>query len=690
MPQNLYFNLIEFDWPKAPITMYFSLSESQYSKRIHKSAFPENIESIFPAIKSDNTEFIYTTFTQKLDKTHALQINISNVNQEFAKYYYRDMLRYYFKKIRKHIVRYGFIDEVEVYIKSKTSTKQFTVFEVFSLQIQIREAHSRPSILISYEGKTKILNESLPKILETTSPTLISKVLYNNHIHKYEQLVKQKDVDFKECYPVVGNRLARHLGIEIYNPNDEKNRYKRYYNQIVTFYKHFCAKDDFKKFFPGTSGDFIKVPTATIGEIKIESNNLVYGKDGAGNYRIGTTPKTDFKKLRPAENTPYKNVHIFFIYHVDDEANKTLLEKYLKTGIRHYKGLYDYTSILNHIDNDASIAFTNKENPIPELETKWSTFNYDTQNIKYLAIYLTPFSKAETKKQVSKAYVRVKEFLLKRRIVCQSLEPHRIAGEDFVFSLTTMSVAILAKLEGIPWRLQAEPTKELVVGVGAFKNPADGVKYLSSAFSFDNTGRFNSFAYFMENETKELAGNIAAKVKEFAMINGLPSRLIIHFYKKLSQKELEPIERELQRLDFPTPIPIFIVSINKTESTDIVAFDRASNELMPYSGTYINIGNKKYLLFNNARSASGFNKFDGYHFPIKLSIDCNQKQLLEDVKIIHDLINQVYQFSRMYWKSLSQQNLPVTIKYPEMVAEIVPFFSGVEIPPYGTDKLWFL
>jgi hypothetical protein len=44
----------------------------------------------------------------------------------------------------------------------------------------------------------------------------------------------------------------------------------------------------------------------------------------------------------------------------------------------------------------------------------------------------------------------------------------------------------------------------------------------------------------------------------------------------------------------------------------------------------------------------------------------------------------------MYWKSLSQQNLPVTVKYPEMIAEIVPFFDGDGIPPFGKDKLWFL
>jgi hypothetical protein len=44
----------------------------------------------------------------------------------------------------------------------------------------------------------------------------------------------------------------------------------------------------------------------------------------------------------------------------------------------------------------------------------------------------------------------------------------------------------------------------------------------------------------------------------------------------------------------------------------------------------------------------------------------------------------------MYWKSISQQNLPVTTKYPEMVAEIYPHFQEDNLPDFGKSNLWFL
>jgi|SRR5690606_14277425 len=57
-----------------------------------------------------------------------------------------------------------------------------------------------------------------------------------------------------------------------------------------------------------------------------------------------------------------------------------------------------------------------------------------------------------------------------------------------------------------------------------------------------------------------------------------------------------------------------------------------------------------------------------------------QKKMVEDFRTVRKLIDQVYQFSRMYWKSVRQQNLPITIKYPEIVAEMLPHFDGNEIP----------
>ena len=163
--------------------------------------------------------------------------------------------------------------------------------------------------------------------------------------------------------------------------------------------------------------------------------------------------------------------------------------------------------------------------------------------------------------------------------------------------------------------------------------------------------------------------------------------MIIHYYKPISKAEIDPVQKTLARLKLD--IPIVVVTINKTVSKDYVAFDTSNDDLMPLSGTIIKIAHLKYLLFNNAKySANAFAK--NHSFPIKLSLVCTKQDYLQDVAIVKELIDQVYQFSRMYWKSVKQQNLPVTIKYAEMVAELFSFFEGDKLPDFGKNNLWFL
>ena len=113
---------------------------------------------------------------------------------------------------------------------------------------------------------------------------------------------------------------------------------------------------------------------------------------------------------------------------------------------------------------------------------------------------------------------------------------------------------------------------------------------------------------------------------------------------------------------------------------------------MPLSGTYIRISENQFLLFNNARYPANSQRYtdtDGYPFPIKIKVSSPDEDAFEDADVVLELLTQVYQFSRLYWKSLRQQNVPITIKYPEMVAQIAPRFNN-GVPDDAKDALWFL
>jgi hypothetical protein len=102
------------------------------------------------------------------------------------------------------------------------------------------------------------------------------------------------------------------------------------------------------------------------------------------------------------------------------------------------------------------------------------------------------------------------------------------------------------------------------------------------------------------------------------------------------------------------PCPLFVLNINKTKSQDIISFDQNWNgELIPMSGTYINIGPKgeyKYLLFNNLRynNTVKYPSHSSYSFPIKLKISSPTPEALNDSKMIRKLIEQVYHYFFRY------------------------------------------
>jgi len=267
--------------------------------------------------------------------------------------------------------------------------------------------------------------------------------------------------------------------------------------------------------------------------------------------------------------------------------------------------------------------------------------------------------------------------------------------QGFRYSLPNIAVAIYAKLGATPWCFETQASQELVIGVSAYQSRDLGKKYIGSAFSFTNEGRFQGFECFSEHQITELAGSIKIAVKDFCNANKNLSRLVIHFYKKLSHRDLKPIQKALAELKLN--VPVVVVSINKSFSDDLVGFDLSAPHKMPVSGHYLSVNNYQYLLYNNQLSNYGQLKIDereGFPFPLKINIQNflpNEKLStpMSDEELI-PIFEQVSRFSSLYWKSVSRQWLPVTLRYPEMLAQIAPHFKYKDLGELGSECLWFL
>jgi hypothetical protein len=679
MNNQLYFNALNFELPAKARKFYFSKDHFPYSFKIHKSIFPNDLLTYLP----EPEDFCYTSFGKETEDCISFDIDFKTENQDFIKKYYNELIRFHFKKTHGLIVKPNFIGDNQIWVSSPAlTTAVYQAFEKFSLKIQFNRLTDKPELVISYDGVSKMLLKPVSEIIPNISPTNFTKVIFKNQIRNWRKINEIEDIDYSKCYPLVNLKLKTQLNFPM-ETRKRENRYKKYQDRLNFFFKVYINKDEFKKIIPHR-GAFIQVSESKIDFISSESNNLIF-KNGKS-----IVPNEGIKTLKAYKPSPYPNIHLFFIFHKNDYKSVSKINEALMNRFEWFNGIMNYIELPLHTTEKFSIMFTDKENPLPEIERKLQERDFESE-VKYIAVYLTPYDKYEIDKEKRKIYYRVKEILLKRGITSQVIDPRKMEaqGANWVYSLPNIAVAMLAKMDGIPWKLDVPVKKELIIGVGAFKNLEQNLQYIGSAFSFTNTGQFNGFEYFMKNEIREFAGKVAYEVRKYSSTITNPERLIIHFYKTMSEREIDYIEKAI--LNLGLSIPIFIVSINKTESEDIIAFDKGWKDLMPKSGTYINIGRNKYLLFNNSRySDDPIKATEGYHFPVKLKIDCTNKDLLENQNTISELLDQVYQFSRMYWKSIRQQNLPVTIKYPEIIAQMAPYFAGEDIPEYGKKSLWFL
>ena len=693
MSENLHFNILSFDWPTSKPIFYFTIEETQGSHPIHKYKWSPKILEAFPELNNSEIENIYTTFTTKTEGAIGIEIAMFKKELSIYKQFLNHQLRSYFKE-KGFVVTKNFIRDTQVWIPAKKVIHPlYQQYYKFSLKIQFAQVSEHPELVISFDGMAKVMNISISEIEDTM---LVKRTVYKNTVFNYQKL-KEPDkqdfynsLEFDKAFPLLRRDLAKAYNIPEPTP-ERSNRYRKYLDNITSFAKGYLLTDEFKEIIPVYGNDFLKVPMKLLNGIDARKGELEYAKKNKGLF-----PKMELGKFKPYRRPENPNIKFFFIHHKNHQEKIRTLYSYLTEGTgkdTYYQGLEKYINIKLKLSNEHFIEYENSSNPIPEIISQLESLDFDHDNVQYAAFYISPFDKFTPNKEDRMVYIKVKELLLNEGIVTQAIDYNKMQNDvhkpkSYQYTLHNISLAMHAKLGGVPWKLAVTEKKELVIGVGAFMFQDEKRRYIASAFSFQNNGLFRGFDYFSENNSSALAGSICKKIREFsAQIE--PNKVVIHFYKDMSDKEIKPIKEGMEKLGLN--VPLYILNINKTEAQDIIAYDKDWIELMPKSGSFIRIGFNKFLLFNNARynNTNRYPASEGYPFPIKISISSPDKDAFEDADIVLELLTQVYQFSRLYWKSLRQQNVPITIKYPEMVAQLAPRFEA-PIPEHAKDKLWFL
>lgn len=431
-------------------------------------------------------------------------------------------------------------------------------------------------------------------------------------------------------------------------------------------------------FFDKILPQFTRVEDHNSNMVFKSTNTMVFG-----NGQTHINAALGMREFGPYKKSPFTDkIELLFIFQNKDHANQLYLS--LKKGLRHFHGLLSYVGIpVSLAPQNEQLNYSDIDRLEEELHQKIESELKEPEYTNKLAVVIGPFKRFESEYDEIELYYRVKKMLLLKGIPSQFVNPSTIKAQNFHYSLPNIAIAVLAKLGGIPWKLKTEKRNELIIGFNT-KNLNKEV-FIGNAVFFDNEGQLGAVRGFTSSASSGIIEHLKQAIKNYTENNEIPERIVIHYYKSASGKEIDAIDK-LLKSDLGLKIPYAIVEVNDTRSKLDICFDMDYKFMITKSGTYVKVGFDEYLLFNNSRYRDE-TSLTLQELPIKLKISYMSSEVFSK----KELISQVYEFSRLNWKGLKQNSLPATITFSKMIADFAAHFDGI-IPDTiaAQNRPWFL
>lgn len=282
-------------------------------------------------------------------------------------------------------------------------------------------------------------------------------------------------------------------------------------------------------------------------------------------------------------------------------------------------------------------------------------------------------------------YYASKAKLLNQRIPTQKITIESIRKNDKSIE-SAIALNIYSKIGGTAWTIEkVEKDKvEIIVGVSSTidheKNRLIG---FASIFDFDGSyligacSPISTKENYQENLQSYLINSIKDLIKEKAIEKGKSIRLIFHLSKEAGKKnEIAAIENAISNFkDYDIQFGIVHLSFNH----NFRIYDNEGKTEIK-RGTFIQISTFQALLHLGGKTK----------VPILVRLD--KRSTFKD---IYEITRQVFYFTHLCYRNLRPANVPVTIKYPSLMAKLTSEIKQVPHWDYSQlnhikDKLWFI
>lgn len=318
---------------------------------------------------------------------------------------------------------------------------------------------------------------------------------------------------------------------------------------------------------------------------------------------------------------------------------------------------------------------------------------------------------------VSNPYFLTKANLIKHGIPSQVvlIENMTKLDKSLVYILNNTSLAVYAKIGGIPWVTPSDSDveHELVIGIGnkIFKEGRFSISRrivgITTLFSGDgnyllsNTSKDVPYDDYLEELKRSLVVNIEKVRIKYNWMKGDTVRLVFHVFKPFNDDEILAIESMVEdlRKDFEIIFayitisrhhPYLIFDRNQNGVKDFKNYGKVKGIWQPQRNTNSKIDDHQWLL-----QLTGPNEIKTYRqgMASPVLIKLHEKSSFKDLEY---LTRQIYYFSSISWRSFMPTALPVTLDYSNQIAKILGnlrmsgHWDNDLLPAKLKSKAWFL
>lgn len=260
-----------------------------------------------------------------------------------------------------------------------------------------------------------------------------------------------------------------------------------------------------------------------------------------------------------------------------------------------------------------------------------------------------------------------------------------------------ISLNIYAKLGGMAWTIKPnKPKNELIIGIGATTND-EGQPILGLTSVFRGDGKYLLGKVFsvtgMENYRKDLeevlVSTIKKNIEDGSLETEIPFSLIFHIFKPAGEdNEIKALQNVIAKYSNYI-FEYTFVHIGDGHNYRFFTFDEINNQ--PKFEMKNGFGQNQRGTFIKINDNLGFLGLQPNN-SVFLKIAIDERSSCSNLEYI---ANQVYQFAEMSHTSYNKSGRPITIKYPNLMADFAEKFKEIdgfylkeiEVPD---NSLWFI